>query len=92
MKVFAFNTEEGSRGTEVLGHVNCCAYGNTKRISLPKLPRSLDTDWQVADHAEDRAGNPITATQFGQKAVCFCIGQLTCGTDTSWNWVVLIDA
>lgn len=91
MKVFAFDPKTGKRGKEVLGSVNCQATGNRSRATC-KLPRHnpADTTWTVADHAEGTRGAKILPEAFGQDAICFCLGQMTAGTDTTWEWVALV--
>lgn len=91
MKVFTFDPATGRRGSAPLGDVRCAGYSNRHRLS-PVLPRpTQDTNWVAASAASDTRNQPITAAQFGQPAICFCIGQITCGTDTAWEWVALID-
>jgi hypothetical protein len=91
MKVFEFDRTTGKRGKQV-GNVVCHAYGNygdtLPSVTLPA--KRTDTTVDVAGHASDARNKPITAAQFGCESVCFCIGNLTCGTDTTWNWVILV--
>jgi len=93
MKVFAYDIKTGKRGTEVLGEVNCCWHGSYQ-MALPDVvfPSKISSDenWSVAGQASDRQNRPFTAKQFGQEAICFCIGHLKCGTDEAWEWVILV--
>lgn len=91
MKVFAFDPATGKRGHTVLGHVNCHHVMNRDKATA-KVPRATTTRrWTVASFATDLRGSAITAGQFGQRAVCFCLGEFKCGVDRSWEWVALID-
>ncbi|MDD5323649.1 MAG: hypothetical protein PHD43_24220 [Methylococcales bacterium] len=93
MKVFAYDIVTGTKGTEILGNINCCGYGSYG-MKLPevKLPSFIkpDSNWQVAGKAEDKQGRSIHPAQFKRDAICFCIGEMRCGTDISWEWVILV--
>lgn len=91
MKVFAFDPATGKRGQEVIGNVNCQGYSNSTRPACKIPPHNkATTNWVVADAASGRGCTPITPEMFGQEAICFCIGQMFCGTDASWEWVALV--
>ena len=92
MKVFTYNIQTGQRGSEVLGDVNCRGVGSFGDV-LPevKLPScNPASNFVVAGHATDSQNRPIKAEHFGQDSVCFCLGKFTAGTDTSWEWVILV--
>lgn len=86
MKIFAYNPETKQRGTEVLGERSVCS-GHGRGTMFSKG----NEDWVVLDtpSAVDSQRRPITAEQYGQQAICFCIGEMHCGTDVAWNWVVV---
>lgn len=85
MKVFHFDPSTGKRGELI--EVRGMAYSTSNPQGLrAKLPKANDQDWSVATEAADHNGQPIKY----QIPVCFCLGQLTCGTDTSWHWVALL--
>lgn len=86
MKIFAYDPNTAKRGEQIGEMPRIHAYSNRDRKTC-KLPRhNSDTQWTIATSLEDRNCQPV---QFEQP-VCFCLGQFTCGTDTSWEWVVYL--
>jgi len=86
MKVFTYDTATGSKGEQIADIQPPCGLRNLK-LAKCRLPSSRsDTQWAVATAAEDKSNNLI---EFDQ-AVCFCLGQFTAGTDTHWQWYVLL--
>lgn len=86
MKVFKFNPTTGKRGDLISEVARFCAYSNMSGISCVLPKNTNDTTWSVASKVEDRQGNEVKFTE----PVCFCLGQMTCGTDTSWEWIAYI--
>lgn len=94
MKVFAYNIETGVKGNDVLGDINCCSYGSYG-LTLPevKFPSNInkDSNWNIAGKASNKQDKEILPSHFGQTAICFCTGEFRCGTDISWEWVILVN-
>jgi hypothetical protein len=86
MKVFKFNPTTGKRGDLISEVARFCAYSNMEGASCVLPKNTNDTTWNVASKVEDRQGNEVKFTE----PVCFCLGQMTCGTDTSWEWIAYI--
>ena len=85
MKIFEYNLQTKTRGTEVLAERSVCSGHGAAKVEFIN-----GAEWYFLENpdAQDRAGNPINAAQYGKEAICFCIGQMTAGTDTVWSWVV----
>ena len=91
MKVFAFDPSTGKRGRMPIGYISCGPVQNPDKAKV-KLPRRrFDALWTVATRAVSRTGEPITPGQFGQRAICFCMGEYQAGIDRTWHWVALLD-
>lgn len=94
MKVFAYNIETGVRG-ELLDEIHCVGYGSYG-FTLPKVKIvNSSNKWNkcnftVTAYVETKSGRIVTAKDFGRNAVIFCEGQRTTGTDTAWEWVILV--
>lgn len=42
--------------------------------------------WSIATRVEDRNSREVTF----DRPVCFCLGQFTAGTETTWEWVAYL--
>lgn len=85
MKIFHFDPQTGRRGTFIHNGVYAAQTSNLKGVRCT-LPHSPGTNWSVATVAKPRDGTPIEYPH----PVCFCIGELTSGTDTAWHWYALL--
>lgn len=87
MKVFEFDPATGRRGAQIadIPRPHALTNHNMARCVLPRSGR--DTSWSVATMMYHN-GEPDT--QFHGRPVCFCLGQFTAGTDTTWQWYALI--
>jgi hypothetical protein len=89
MKVWAYNIETGVKG-ELLDEFRCVGYGSFGyKLPEVKIHKSGDSI-QVAAYAETQTGRKVVARDFGRNAVIFCTGEVTSGTDTHWEWVILV--
>jgi hypothetical protein len=86
MKVFKFDPATGKRGEQILEVPRFHYYANMERASCALPKNTNDTTWRVVTKVEDRQGNEVKFTE----PVCFCTGQMTCGTDTSWEWIAYL--
>ena len=87
MKVFEFDPTNGTKGNLICEIARIDAFSN-RELKVAKTPNMKDCNWSVATKLEDRNGKPVTF----DRPVCFCIGQLTAGTDTAWEWVAYLPA
>ena len=87
MKVFEFDPATGARGA-LIGSMPRPDFVANPAGATCVLPKSKDADWMVATKAADRENKPVVF----DRPVCFCLGQMTAGTDTSWHWVALLPA
>lgn len=85
MKVFHFDPETGQKG-ELIGDIPYCHQTGNASGVRPRLPARHGQEWRAADHAAYLDGSPIRF----DFPVCFCLGELTRGTDRAWHWIVLI--
>lgn len=87
MKVFEFDPATGRRGAQIADIPRPTALSNINmaRCVLPK--HAKDVSWSIATRMY-RDGQPMT--EFYDRPVCFCLGQFTAGTDTTWQWYALI--
>ena len=86
MKVFKFNPATGERGEQIFEVQRFSAYSNMDRATCVLPKNTHDTTWTVVSKVEDRRGNEVKFDE----PVCFCMGQMTCGTDTNWEWLAYI--
>jgi hypothetical protein len=86
MKVFKFDPATGKRGEQISEVPRFFAYSNMGGASCVLPKHSKDTTWSVATKVEDRQGNEVTFAE----PVCFCMGQMTCGSDTNWEWIAYL--
>ena len=86
MKVFKFNPATGERGEQISEVQRFSAYSNMDRATCVLPKNTHDTTWTVVTKVEDRRGNEFKFDE----PVCFCMGQMTCGTDTNWEWLAYI--
>jgi len=86
MKVFEFDPTTGKRGQLICEMPRFHGYSNMKgaKCALPK--HGSDTQWSIATRVEDRNSREVTF----DRPVCFCLGQFTAGTDTTWEWVAYL--
>ena len=86
MKVFEFDPSTGKRGDQIADIQRPDFLRNTgmAKCALPRAAR--DTQWAVATEAFGRNNERI---EF-DRPVCFCLGQWTAGTDTTWQWYALL--
>ena len=87
MKVFEFDPANGTKGNLICEIARIDAYSN-RELKVAKTPNMIGSNWSVATKLEDRNGNHVTF----DRPVCFCIGQLTAGIDTAWEWVAYLPA
>ena len=88
MKLFHFDPTIGKRGEFIAEVAPCRAYANLEQKSAV-TPEFAGQTWDVATCAENADGEQYLIYDF---PVCFCIGKLTCGNDTTWCWTVLLPA
>lgn len=86
MKIFKFDPTTGKRGEQISDIQRFFSYSNMAGASCVLPKNAKDTNWQVATKVEDRQGNEVKFTE----PVCFCMGQMTCGSDTSWEWIAYL--
>ena len=89
MKVFKYDISRSVKGEQIADIGRPCATGAYVRGSDVTPPRHNPNthQWSVIRMAEDKQGNPIKFPF----PVCFCTGQLTCGTEAPvWDWVILL--
>jgi hypothetical protein len=87
MKVFKFNTVTGTKGEQVADISRPDATGAYVYNDAIKVPtNTANTKWAVIQRAEDRRGNEIKF----DFPVCFCTGEWFAGSDSSWEWYVLL--
>ena len=84
MKIFAYNMQTKVRGELLDERSGCSGHGAAECFGIG------DSTFYKLDNpsAVDKQGIPITAEQYKRNAIIFCIGKQTCGTDTSWVWVI----
>jgi hypothetical protein len=84
MKVFEYNKQTKTKGKLLGERSTCCGHGSGT------VESKGDSNWTFLDtpSAKDRQGLPITADQYDTNAICFCLGEMRCGTDVAWEWVV----
>jgi hypothetical protein len=86
MKIFSYNMQTKARGEQLGVRSVCSGHGSGEtRVKGNEEWITLDQG-SIAVDSQDR---PITAEEYGVEAICFCIGEMFCGTDSSWNWVVV---
>jgi hypothetical protein len=86
MKIFEYDLKAGKRLDVVLDNRSVVSgHGSGSVVKTTK-----DSRWLMLDKpsAADRQQKPITASQYGKEAICFCIGELFAGTDSAWEWVI----
>lgn len=83
MKVFEFDPVTGRRGAQIadIAAPQFVANPGFAKCKLPKATR--DSDWRVATLATGKNNEAIVF----DRPVCYCLGQWTAGTDTTWQWV-----
>ena len=84
MKVFEFDPVTGKRGALIEEISRPTGTSNMKMLSC-KLPQQPDSEWRVATEVE-RGLEKLS----WDRPVCFCLGQMTAGTDTSWWWIAYL--
>ena len=90
MKVFAYNVETGVRG-ELLDEIESCEGYSSYGYKLPKVMIHKSEDSiQVVAHLTVKGGRKYVALDFGRNAVIMCTGKHTAGTDTYWEWVIIV--
>ncbi len=85
MQVFHYDVQSGTKG-EFIGHFPYCHAVSNPDMVIISLPVRKNQDWVVGTRAQYLDCSPMIF----DVPVCFCLGELTCGTDSSWNWVVLL--
>lgn len=86
MKVFKFDPATGKRGEQISDIQRFFAYSNMGGATCALPKSAADSTWTIATKVEDRQGNEVKFNE----PVCFCMGQMTCGTDTTWEWVAYL--
>ncbi len=86
MKVFEFDPSTGKRGAQI-DDVQRPEFLRNPEMAQCVLPKGQrDTDWFVATEAFDRNNKRVVF----DRPVCFCLGQFTAGSDTTWQWYALL--
>lgn len=86
MKVFAFNPVTGRKGALIGDIARPDHVSNRQGAQCQKPPSRDDEDWMVATVATDRNNKRVAF----EHPVCFCLGKFTAGTDSAWQWVILL--
>ena len=86
MKVFAFDPTTGRKGPQIGESIRPDALSNMHRFTCPVPRNTATTSWRIATEAADIRNRPIKF----DRPVCFCLGQQTAGTDTTWVWYALV--
>ena len=86
MKVFEYDIHTGTRGKQIADISRPDQSGGwyEGKVMYP-ANRKSDEQWLVFTRAS-RYGKPI---EF-DCPVCFCTGQVREGTDTFWEWIILM--
>ncbi len=61
------------------------------KITLTKPPRMRGGEilWKQSVSYGRSMTRSLDPAEFGVSAIAFCMGEQTCGEDTSWQWVVV---
>lgn len=87
MKVFEFDPTTGARGA-LISDIPRPGFVANPASAFCALPKVKDAEWMVATQIADRTNKPVVF----DRPVCFCLGQMTAGKDTSWHWVAYLPA
>ena len=88
MKVFTFNPTTGRRGEQIADLVVPSSTRRTYDVACKFPAHGADAEWQVITEAKNLKGQAMSF----DVPVCFCLGKWTAGTDTTWQWCVLMPA
>ena len=101
MKVFLFDPNTGRRGKQIddvkmidwagKSYDYCVDNGMVEPILWFVEPTWRSNSCQVTIHLDAGIGHAGHEKSYRREDdwVCFCMGEWTCGTDTSWQWIVL---